>query len=103
MKQVTFKEIKALRSEFQNAQLEKKRKLTWFNNWIEKLTDLLAQHNEFVEEKIRLGIFGDRFNNVYDQRYELEQLIEWVDLCRWRRHWTYADYNSHSLIVNNID
>jgi hypothetical protein len=103
MKQVTFKQIRELRGQFQNEQLEKKRNVRFFDKWISDLTQLLEGHNAYMDKKIEKSVFGKRFNNLYDQAYELNQLIDWVDLCKWRRDWTYADYNTHSLIVNNID
>lgn len=64
-----------------------------------------ALHDEFNADPaagIANGI-GERFNALYDRRYELELERQAIE-SRWvRRNWTASDYSSWDLVTANAD
>lgn len=81
--------------------------------YTKQMTELTALKADFnIAIAFRLAAIGDRqvsideadsINDMHDKVSELEQMIKDLE-GRWQtRNWSGSDWNTHSLIAQNID
>lgn len=46
---------------------------------------------------------GDELNRLYDEEYNIEQERKEIERRWYTRNWTAAEYNTASLMANNVD
>jgi hypothetical protein len=99
---VTKKAYKALETKVKEMTTGQKRKAP-YDKAEAMVKEALAGHLAYIEQQVEKKAFGPLFNSNYDVEYMLDDLLSDINSDRvWRNH-TAADYNTRSLVANNID
>jgi len=112
-KKITKKAWKAVELDFYKGLSEKKRNAKYYNRFIALAELMYEQHKAWINAKIESiyaaqeagkdVTFGAAFNGYHDRAEELETLIEDFERKERTRTFTAGDWNTWSLMMQNID
>lgn len=104
---LTFKQVEFLEECFVKEMNEKKRNKRFYDLWLVRMFQMIENQKVFIKSFTKTcqeqNQFPEWFNDLYDIQYELESLYDFINDKKSKRNWSHSDYQTYSLMQNNID